>query len=487
MQIQYCARGNRLGYLAVVLLVVGALLYGFSLDRYPGFYVDDAFFAFPALKAALGGSFTYAVGSKAPFANEIWAYHGPIFPHLLSFLFRVFGFSTAVSRLPDFLGGWLAALLIVLFLNHRKYRYAGLVFAILWCGDRAPQELMYGRMDGLALLILVISWLWLRLTCARRSGKYALLTGIFCGLATLTHPLCIFFAAISLLLILYWAKWRAALWFIFGGVLNLPLLFVLWNFQVRKSLAQFLWHSGQVQADTPLRAFVLMLPILHWSEYWFIALLGFSVACVVMAGVVLVRQGRRMDERWLEFVLAASFGLTSLQTIFRSSTHPYYIVYFSLWPMLCLALMTESSRKKFRYIAAAMALTWCISAAWNFMRIRESVKFHAQLDKRYLFAELEKDIPPTAEIYTTPELYSVPIEAGFRNFNLTTFFAEGQDVCAECYLLMTSSELHEPKYFAAANLHRRLIIYAGPAFPGAGPLSYPIVILSPEKDGVAHP
>jgi hypothetical protein len=480
MQKKFYAPRDGFRNLAVALLVIGCLLYGFSLDRYPGFYVDDAFFAFPALKAALGGSFTYAVNSAAPFANEIWAYHGPIFPHLLSFLFRVFGFSTAVSRLPDFLGGWMAALLIVIFLNRRGYRYAGLAFAILWCGDRAPQELMYGRMDGLALLFLVLSWLALRLACIRKSGVLALWTGVMCGLATLTHPLCIFFAAVSLLLITYWARWRAALWFILGGVLNLPLLFALWNFQIRKPMAQFLWHARLPRGDTALHTFLLMLPVLRWSEYWFISLLALSSGSVLIGAVVLARQGRQMDERWLDFVLAASFGLASLQTIFRTATHPYYIVYFSIWPMLCFVMLAERFWKQFCYVAVTMSLIWCTSAAWNVMRIRESIIFHSQLNKKFLYAELRKDVPLSAEIYTIPALYSVPIEAGYSRYNLTTWDPEQQDICPACYLLITASEFHEPHYIALANVRQRQVIYDGPAFPGAGPLDYPIVVLSPE-------
>lgn len=468
------------GNLSIALLVVGGLLYGFSLDRYPGYYVDDAFFAFPAWKAALGSSFTYVVSSSAPYANEVWAYHGPILPHLLSLLFRLFGFSTAISRTPDFLGGWLAALLIVVFLKHRGYRYAGLGFAILWCGDRAPQELMYGRMEGLALLIVVLLWLSLRMACMRRCARFAMLAGILGGLATLTHPLCIVFGAVSLLLILYWASWRTALWFVFGGVLNLPLLLLLWRFEVRKAVTQFLWHARVQRGDTPLRTFLRMLPVLHWSKYWFVSLVVFAVACVLIAAVVLYRQGRKMDERWFEFLLAASFSLASVQVLFRTSTFPYYIVYFSLWPMLCFVMLSERFWKQFRYVAAAMSLMWCISAGWNVMRLRESFIFHSKLSKRFLYAELRKDVPVSAKIETIPALYSVPIEAGFPNYDLTAWSDEKQDVCASCYLLITSSEFDQPRYIASANLQQRKVIYAGPAFPGAGPLAYPIVVLSPE-------
>jgi len=369
----------------------------------------------------------------------------------------------------------------VLFLNHRNYRYAGLVFAILWCGDRAPQELMYCRMDGLALLTLVAAFLSLeRAWTANRTGP-ALLCGLFCGLSNLTNPLSLSFAAMSFLLIAYAMKWRGALWFSVGYVLNLPLLLVLWRFEIRESVTQFLWHARALQGETPSHSISVLLSALQWSRYWFISLVLFSFGCIFVAVVRIARKRKPADESQAVFLLAAAFALAAFEAIFRSSTHPYYIVYFSLWPMLCFALITERYWKQFRYLAAAMALTWCISAAWNAMRIRESIKFYSALSRRFLDTQLRKDVPLNAEIETIPVLYAVPIEAGFPNYDLTTWFAEKQDTCAACYLLITSSELRQPSYFAPANLQRRRVVYAGPAFPGAGPLAYPIVILSPEQ------
>ena len=43
--------------LSVWVILLGCLAYGYSLDRYPGFYVDDVVFAYPALQAAQGGAF----------------------------------------------------------------------------------------------------------------------------------------------------------------------------------------------------------------------------------------------------------------------------------------------------------------------------------------------------------------------------------------------------------------------------------------------
>jgi Dolichyl-phosphate-mannose-protein mannosyltransferase len=465
---------------SICLLLIGCLIYGFSLDRYPGFYIDDVFFAYPALKAALGGPFAYAVSSSAPFGNQLWAYHGPVFPHLLELLFKLFGFSTVVSRLPNFLGGWIAAATIVLFLKSRGYRYAGFAFAILWCGDRAPQELMYARMDGLALLCLVLAFVFLGRAWRQQSASLALLVGFFCGFSTLLNPLCILFAVFSFLLVFYCLRWKGAGWFALGGLLNVPVLLALWGFKVREPLAQFLWHAHRLQNTTAIQSFFVMLAVLRWSRYWFIALLIYSVICLAIAAVWLMKQGGLLDQSRIDFVIAAGFGIAALPILFRPSTHPYYIIYFSVWPMLCLVMLAEKHWRQTRYLAVGMAVIWCSSAVWNGLRLREAFLFHAQLGKQFLYSELRKNVPLDATVITTPELYSAPVEAGYAKYGVTSWFAEHQDICADCYLLMQAAEFRDADYISRTNLDQRRVLYSGPAFPGAGMRIYPVVLLSPE-------
>ena len=472
---------------AIAVVLVGTILYGFSLDRYPLFYVDDAFFAFAPWRAAQGLPFAYAVSSAAPYGDKVWAYHGMVLPNLYILLFKVFGFSTLVSHLPDFLGAWLAALLLVLFLARRGYKYAALIFAILWCGDRAPQEVMYARMDGLALLFLVLAFLALELAWRENNATAALLCGAFCGLSNLTNPLCLPFAVMCFLLTIYAMRWKGALWFAAGYVINLPLQLALWHFHVHDSVAQFLWHIHLMQSETVWHSISVMILVLRWGRYWVIALVIFTVACAGVAVVNLIKKGRPADKSGIIFLLAAALGLAMFEAMLHAHTHPYYVVYFSVWPMLCFAILAEEHWKEFRYVAIGMTLIWCASAAWNGMRIRESIILHSQLSKQFLYSEVRRDVPLNAEIDTVPDLYSVPIEAGFPHYNVAIWFPEKQDLCPRCYLLITLSEFHEPQFIAPSNLQRRQVLYAGPAFPGAGPLAYPIVLLSPETSAANPP
>jgi hypothetical protein len=466
----------------VVVVLLGALLFGFSIDRYPLFYVDEAFFAYPALKANLGSAFSYPVSAAAPFGSDLWAYHGPAFPHLLRILFHYFGFSTAISRLPNFIGAWLAILLLVVALKRNGYRFAGLSLALLWCGDRSTQEVMYGRMEGLTLLCLVCTFLCLGFKDSGALKLSSVMGGIFCGLAVLLNPLCVLFAVMSFLLLIYLRSFRHALWFAFGAAFNIPLLLFLWDFRVRAAITQFFWHAHRLQVNTAWQSFVLMLELLRWSRYWFVALLVFSGLSIVIGIRKLLTDRRRLDPGWREFLLATAYAMASLPMIFRASTHPYYIVYFAIWPMLCLVTLAERSWKQMRPLAVVMVLIWCSSAAWNALRVRETLLLHNALSRSFLYGEVDKVVPRDATVIVTPELYGVPLEATHSRFLLTTWFPEQQDACRSCYVLLTDEEFRNADYIRRSNLEQRTVLYVGPAFPKAGAMQYPVLFLSPESE-----
>ncbi|MBS1813627.1 MAG: hypothetical protein JSS87_02000 [Acidobacteria bacterium] len=474
-------RATPLLWIAVSIVLVAALAYGFSLGHYPTFYIDDAFFAYPAIKASLGGSLTYQVSSSAPYAQELWAYHGPLFPHILTVLFRIFGFSATASRLPNFVGGWLAALVMVVFLWRRGYTFACLVLAVLWCGDRAPQEIMYGRMDGLALLLLVLNFGLLTKCLERGSTVFACAAGLLYGLTSLLNPLCAVFGLTSMLLLILMRRIRETIGCAIGLLLNIPILFGLWEFHVHDGIAQFLWHAHRLQNETALHSFIHMVVVLRWSRYWFLLMVICAVWLIAATGRRFVRDGIQSQESRPEFVLAAAFTLSALPIIFRASTHPYYIVYFSMWPMIALALLFQTAWRKYRVIAITIILVWCSSAAWNGLRLREAVKYYRGLNNDALVSIINTRIPADQEIVATPELYAIPLEANHSNFDLTAWFPERQDICHVCYLLMTEQEYKDASYVARPNMAKRSLLYSGPAFPGTGPLQYPIVVLSPES------
>lgn len=472
---------------AVALAVVcaGFLLWLLPLGRYPSFYEDEVFFVLPALRGAAGHPFVYAVSAKAPFAEQAWGYHGPLFPRLLELLFHVAGYSVALTRLPNVVGAWLAVLLVVLFLARRGYGYAGVLLAVLWCGDRATQEVLYARMDGLALLWLVAAFLLLRRAMEPQSGSVAermILCGVCCGLATLTNPMCVVFPlAIGALLVL---TSRARLVWMLGVGLVLcgPLLCVLWGGPAQEAWAQFLWHSQYLsRRDQLLGSVVTMVRALRWSRYWVLALGLYGAGVGVWLGVGLWRRTLLEDGTSRDLAVAALFTVAALPCVIHRSTHPYYWVYFSLWPMLFLAITAERWPRRRVAVLALLVLPWMASAAWTGLRLREAYRYRRALGDGFLQQLVREDVPAGAGLLTTPRLYSVPLRAGRRDLVVTSWMPEGVDPCPGCFLLMTAEDFAHADFIDGGDLQRRAVRYAGPAFPGAGPLAYPMVLLGPQQ------
>lgn len=461
------------------VVVCAALIFGFALDRYPSHYVDESLFMFAAARAAAGGPFVYALSSHEPFGNIVWAAHGPLVPHIVYLLYKVFGFSLLVSRLPDYVGAWLAVLLIVLFLRRRGYRYAGFVLAILWCGDRAWQEVMYARVEGVALLFVALAFLAIERLWRLGEIRSSFWAGLAFGCSCLAQPFCLFFAALGFLWTMWLGRVRAALLFLAGGLVSVPLLFWMWGFHIHDAIAQFRWHVAEVGEQPVLPSVATLFRALMWSRYWQVVLVTFGLACAIVAAVHLYRAGRQWSW-WADFALAASFALVGIRNIFHARTMPYYIVYYSIWAMLCLVIAAEKEWRRMRPIVFIMGVVWCSSAAWNLMRARETVIFHRTLSRNFERNLLLKNVPSNEEIVTTPDLFSVPIDDGYRRYDVTYWFGERQEVCPSCYLLLTREDYQKGSYVAQDNLDRRKILYDGPAFPGAGPLAFPIMLLSPE-------
>jgi len=224
-------------FLTALLLLIFGAAWAFSIDRYPSFYVDDAFFNYPAIRAAHGEPLLYKVRQDAPYSGEVWAYHGPLYPHLQEAAFELFGVSQATARLSDFLGGWLAALLLTFFLVRRGYRIAPLIFAVLWVGDRATQELLYGRMDGMVLLCLACAFVFLEKAWRSTSLPSVFAAGIFLGLACGFHPLAIAFAAAAVIPVAVRLRFSGLAALFCGACMAVPLVLWCWHFDVNHALA----------------------------------------------------------------------------------------------------------------------------------------------------------------------------------------------------------------------------------------------------------
>ena len=216
------------------------------------------------------------------------------------------------------------------------------------------------------------------------------------------------------------------------------------------------------------------------SALWFFI----AIVCFAGATITLIKR-KPLTVIGTDLLLAAAFCGAALIFLEKSSLFPYYIVYFSVWPIMCIAILTERYRRQFQPVAIILAVVWCSSAAWNLLRLREAATFHAQLSHRALIAELKKEVPSNATIVTSSALYAIPIEAGYSRRGLISFNPLQEDVCHECYLLIPQALFDEDNFIPRSNLSQRKVLFDGPAFPKAGPLDYPVVILSPENSSSA--
>lgn len=472
--------GSRLPLFGIWVIVLGSLFYGCTLQRIPQFSSQEAFFAYPALKALRGGTFTYAASRSTPYGDKIWAYHGPVLPHLNLLLFRLFGFSTLVSRLPDFVGGWLAGLLIVLFLNRKGFKYAGFIFAVLWCGNYSTQLLNLGRMEGLALLALTLSFICLDRAVSTSKTSYYLYCGICAGLAVLINPLCILFGVAELLLALILGVRKETLAIVLGASLCTPVLLLLWNFHVRESWQQFRWHSTHLQNHNHEKALLRFLNLVpHIYLGWVIGLAIFTLVIAVTALTVCWKRRNNLDPRDRTIVIVAGLALTGLVSLGIGPMFAYYLICFAVWPMFCAAMLAETHWVRFRVVAFVLAFLWLFSAKETAILQLRAIRYYSRFNKQSLYKAVQATVPPGSIIITSPRFYAIPLNAGYTKFGLTRWFTENENACPRCYMLISQYEMNTDRV-ARSNLVDRKMLYAGPAFPTAPMEKNPVVILSPE-------
>ena len=115
--------------------------------------------------------------------------------------FTVLGVSDFSCRLPEYLSAYLAVGLLCEFLIGRGLALAAIALAIAWVGDRSSLEVLYGRMDGIALLFLAASYVSLVRTLNRPSWSRGAMCGLSLGMAAGFHPVTVTFgvAAAALL------------------------------------------------------------------------------------------------------------------------------------------------------------------------------------------------------------------------------------------------------------------------------------------------
>jgi hypothetical protein len=463
------------------------------VGRYPLPYIDESFFNYPAISFLKGHGFLGIVSSKAPYGTTLWAFHGPFYPHIQVFVYWLIGISQEASRLPNLMGGYSAACLMAYLLWRERYKFAPLILALLWLGDRSTQEIQYARMDGLALLSVVISFMMINRFYKEPNRRNAFCAAFFGASAVAFHPVTGLFLALGASLIFFVSYKRKCLFRSFlsygaGLAAVIILVLVCVQFHPIEALQQFRWHlQYNYMSGTTLKAKLLnLLLVIRWSKWFFGALACFTLLAAIP--ITLVKIGllrRKLIDCESFFTLSlALFSVAGLVCLISKAVFPYYIIYFSIWPIALMAASAERLLLRDRPVKLAAAaaiiifLAWLPSAAWNAMRMREAFLYRNELRHGYILARLEKSLPANAKVSGDPLIYMLAEEAHL-DFTPAPHMAEGSHVPDGAWLLLSEPEYTNPEYISATDVHSRIVVFCSNAFPGAKHLTFDVCLLRP--------
>jgi hypothetical protein len=476
------------------MLIGSFIFFAIFIGRYPLPYKDEPFFNYPAISFLRGHGFLYIVSLKAPYAQTLWAYHGPFYPHLQVLVFRLFGISQEVSRLPNLIAGYSAACLMVCLLWRERYRFAPLVFVILWLGDRSTQELQYARMDGLALLMVVFSFIMVNRFYSVPNRRNAFCGAIFGASAVAFHPgtgLFLILSASLLCFIAYKRKCLLRTSISYGAGLAIVTLLVLMciHFHPIEALQQLRWHlqDNYLKDSTTLQArWIDLIGVLRWSRWFFLALVAFTAIAALPVASIELRKLRRdgIDSKSFFRLSLTLFAVAGLACLVTKAVYPYYIIYFSIWPIALLAMEAEQRVLVKRpavlpiAIAAILFVAWLPSAGWNALRMREEVRYRNELKDNYILGRLKESVPPAAKVSGVPLIYMLAEEANL-DFTPAPLLDEHTHVSPDAWLLVTDAEYASPDYFLESDVRSRSVAFCANAFPGAKQLDFNVCLLRP--------
>jgi hypothetical protein len=480
-------------YACSFLLILASLAsHLFSLDRYPTLYIDESFFNYPAISYLEGRGFKYRVSPAAPYGDDLWAYHGPFYPRLQVLTFSVLGISEYNCRLPQLAASHLALLLLCSCLLSFGLFRTSLIVAFAWLGDRSSQEVLYGRMEGLYLLCLVAGFISLLYAFRGRSTLHAFLAGVCLGTAVGFHPVTGFFLLGGALLVAV-NNGRASAGAFVGGA-SIPALLVSACVypNLMAALEQFLWHSQAVEKPSLITGWLNMFQTLRWSKYWPI---GLVLATVWLTAMQLRRlhctthlyaftDGERIGRLAACFAI---FGMLGLLLIARSAIFPYYLVAFTIWPVIAISSLSETKHRSRTFhisivsIGFLLFLTWLPSAGWNLMRLRESVLHYRALETSAFQETLSTQVPPGAVVTGSPEFFILG-RGTTRTFIPLPWYASQTHIESDAWLLLSELDYRTQQRFEKEALSGREVVVQGPLYPQSGPFqSLTFVLLSPKS------
>ncbi len=460
--------------------------YAIALDRYPLPFVDESFFNYPAVSYLDGTGFVYQVRDDVPHGDRLWGYHFPFFPRLQILVLRVFGVGQWSCRITEFLAANIAILVICRTLLGHGFHWSAVAVAATWFGDRSLQEVLNGRMEGLELLCLAGGF-WALLQPPTRWRT--VLAGWCLASAFGFHPVAFFFPVVGGLWLLCREGRASVLWYFLGSALAAGAFLSFWLPDLRGCVEQFLWHTTLFTHDVIARWQTILFSTLRWSKYWVIGVLVAILILTVRGGIRAVSSGSARDSSELPPISSlatvfAACGFVGALVVVRGAFFPYYVVLFTVWPVIALATELERGRVwKLgvpNVLAAALLVCWVPSLAWNVFRLREMVIHYRQMDATAFGSSLRTLIPPGAPVTGTKELFGLVRAAGVP-FKPLPWYGSGVTPSDDTWLVLTESEYTAPVSVSAHALTDRqvvrLTVYASDC-----PLQVHVVVLTPKRN-----
>lgn len=466
-------------------LVCAFALFALTMDRYGVYtplHVDQPWFNEPAARVLDGGDFRLLLHSATPYRECVQAGHGPFFPRMQVLVLRCLGVNQFACRIPSYLAGHMATVVIVMLLLRNRLPLAAVAVAVFSVGDTAVVQLLLGRPDGLSRLFVAIAFACLVRAVVVSSARWLWAVGASLGLAVGFHPVtaCFGLAAVLVLPVSFPVRrWGSALLSIAGGgLLPLALVFACWMPHPLLGAKQFVWGLQNVRLDTSLheRVQVLMHPqpehLLHY------ALAGVTVFLLP----IIVRRLRPcatpvgIASRDATLFLAAVFAAAGLLIC---ATQPpichYYLLFFTPWPVVAGAVWIEGHyrhtrlRRRCQTVVVVAMLCWVPFLSWNVERCIDSVALWPRLDRASMARTVSECVPAEAAVYGAPVFFII-IRDARRHFLPLSWYADDPtlttDIPLRAWLVLNGEYL---EYFNRSNpsaLRGRQLVRSGVCFPG---------------------
>ena len=247
-----------------------------------------------------------------------------------------------------------------------------------------------------------------------------------------------------------------------------------------QSIEQFLWYlnlsTKEVVPSLQQRLSNLQFAF-GWATYWNLGLMLVSLLFLLplLVKSIMIDKWKGSPDWPISITITGSvFSIAGIILYIRSSMHPYYLVFFTIWPVLALSAFWESKteserlRSALSVYALVIAICWLPSFTWNVMRSREAVLFWEVLDKRPIVKHLAGEIPQGVDLRGDPKYFIVTRDAGL-NFTPLPFYANdsGIDVPAKAWLLLSPAYVNFLKRTRPDYLANRALIFKGAAFDGS--------------------